>query len=100
MSKNFELLQELGGDEELFRTSGLVTDTMTGRDVEANPEVDEAERNRVLQKATLPSPFDTIEKGGGGLSTFPAVESVRSGEARHPHARRPEAVTVELRAPL
>jgi hypothetical protein len=100
MSKNFELLQELGGDEELFRTSGLASDTITALDVEANPEVDEAERNRVLQKATLPSPLEIIEKGGGGLSSSLAGESVGPGEARDPLGRRPGPARVELRAPL
>jgi Mrp family chromosome partitioning ATPase len=65
MSKNFELLQEIGGDEDLFRTTDATLDMIPGVNGEENREFDEAERDRVLQRATLPNPLETFEKVSG-----------------------------------
>src|SRR6266436_3079394 len=57
MSKNFELLQEIGSDEELFRTSDsdIATATLWGAAITSSLEVDKAERERFLRNASLPN---------------------------------------------
>jgi hypothetical protein len=80
MSKNFELLQEIGGDEELFRTTDPPVDTIPAVIGGPNPEFDDAERDRVLQRATLPNPFETFERltGNSQHSTIEECRTPRS----------------------
>jgi Mrp family chromosome partitioning ATPase len=55
MSKNFELLQQLGNEEELFRTPGLTKQEERSGLTEAEVHVDEETRERILQKSSLPN---------------------------------------------
>jgi len=59
MSKNFELLQQIGSDEELFRTSGQPTDVAGRANSEPGHDLDKEARERILQNASLPNVFQT-----------------------------------------
>jgi Mrp family chromosome partitioning ATPase len=59
VSKNFELLQKIGGEDELFRTSGYVKNDIVKGDGEANPEIEREARERILQNASLPNVLET-----------------------------------------
>jgi len=63
MSKNFELLQEIGSDEELFRTSDseIATSTLSAGVIAAGLDVDKVERERVLRNASLPDVLVPVE---------------------------------------
>jgi Mrp family chromosome partitioning ATPase len=54
MSKNFELLQQLGNEEGLFRTSGMSKPGEESSGNEAEAEVDRDARERILQNSSLP----------------------------------------------
>ena len=64
MSKNFELLQEIGGNDELFRTdfdeSGTAPAVASGTP-KPGPQVDKGARDRVLRNASLPSVLVPVE---------------------------------------
>jgi len=59
MSKNFELLQQIGNEEELFRTSGQPTGGVPTENGGPNPELDKEARRKILQNASLPDVFQT-----------------------------------------
>lgn len=61
MSKNFELLQEIGGDEELFRTLGSFEEVFSTVDAEPNADLDKEAREEVLRTSTLPSVWETSD---------------------------------------
>src|ERR1700757_849077 len=63
MSKNFELLQEIGSDEELFRTSDseIAAAKLSVAAVASSLNVDNAERARVLRNASLPNVLVPVE---------------------------------------
>jgi Mrp family chromosome partitioning ATPase len=65
VSKNFELLQEIGGNDGLFQASSHVTSDILNGNGEANPEIDKEARERILQNATLPNVFETAKSGDG-----------------------------------
>jgi len=57
MSKNFELLQQVGNDEELFRRTAQPGDAIPVADVEPSLELEKETIERILQKASLPDVF-------------------------------------------
>jgi Mrp family chromosome partitioning ATPase len=57
MSKNFELLQQAGNDEELFRRTAHPGDAIPVADAEPNFELDKETLERILQNASLPDVF-------------------------------------------
>jgi len=57
MSKNFELLQQVGNDEELFRRTAQPGDAIPVADVEPFFVMDKETIERILQKASLPDVF-------------------------------------------
>jgi Mrp family chromosome partitioning ATPase len=57
MSKNFELLQKVGNDEEVFRTAVQTGDAVRAAGGEPSPELDKEALERILQKASLPDVF-------------------------------------------
>lgn len=89
MSKNFELLQEIGGDEELFRTLGSFEEVFSTADAEQNADLDKAAREEVLRTSALPSVWETGDA--------PAATSRRRGTVRKPVAS-PEEQPQEQRA--
>jgi Mrp family chromosome partitioning ATPase len=74
MSKNFELLQQVGDDKELFRRAVHVVDARARVDSGPNPNVDKETVERILQKASLPdvfqSPSEPERQTQGGCSEF------------------------------
>jgi protein-tyrosine kinase len=62
MSRNFQLLQEIGGDEELFRTSGPIPELVPVSGGEPGPEFDQAARDRILQHASLPNVLEAFDE--------------------------------------
>jgi len=71
MSKNFELLQEIGCDEDLFRTSDsdIATATLSAAVVASSLDVDNAERERVLRNASLPDVLVPVEDSPAAQSS-------------------------------
>jgi len=57
MSKNFELLQQAGNDEELFRRTAHPGDPIPVADAEPSLELDKETLERILQNASLPDVF-------------------------------------------
>ena len=116
MSKNFELLQEIGVDDELFRTSDFdesETAAAVASVAVATPtpslQVDEGERKTVLPNAPLPSVLVPVEDAPPPLS-LPASENLERGGQVIPHfhetsaAEFPEAcssspVTDDIQSP-
>jgi Mrp family chromosome partitioning ATPase len=82
MSKNFELLQEIGSDEELFRTSDseIATSTLSAGVVAAGPDVDKVERERVLRNASLPDVLVPVEESPASQSPHPAENLESTGK--------------------
>jgi Mrp family chromosome partitioning ATPase len=64
MSKNFELLQHVGTDEELFQTTAQLEDVVPAADAETSPESDKEALERVLQRAFLPDVFQIANEPG------------------------------------
>jgi len=62
MSKNFELLQQIGNEEELFRTAQQSKGVVPAANGDSNPELDEAARWKILQNASLPDVFQTASE--------------------------------------
>jgi Mrp family chromosome partitioning ATPase len=61
MSKNFELLQQIGNEEELFRTSRHSTGAPAAENGEPITNQDKEARRRILQNASLPDVFQTTD---------------------------------------
>lgn len=84
MSKNFELLQEIGGNDELFRTdfdeSGTTTAVASGTP-KAGPQVDKPERKRVWPNAPLPSVLVPVEDAPQLSSLHTSEDLGRGGQA-------------------
>ena len=59
MSKNFELLQQIGSDEELFHTAAQPGDALPGTHAEPIPELDNETIEKTLQDSSLPDVFQT-----------------------------------------
>jgi protein-tyrosine kinase len=88
MSKTFELLQQIGYDEDLFRTSDSLPDALaTDDEVRPEPEQDQADRERMLQNASLPSVLEEFDEQTG-LTSDPSAES---GSAVHDRDQIPLA---------
>jgi hypothetical protein len=75
MSKNLELLQIVGGDDDLFRTSGRLTDIVAKANGESSPELDEETRDRILRNASLPNIFETCNEPSESTSIAAAERS-------------------------
>jgi Mrp family chromosome partitioning ATPase len=67
MSKNFELLQQIGNEEELFRTARQSTGVVPAENAEPSPELDKEARQRILQNASLPDVFQTTSATPGPI---------------------------------
>jgi protein-tyrosine kinase len=59
MSKNFELLQQIGNDEELFRTEAQSKDGAVAPEFEPGPALDQETFERLMEKASLIGLFKT-----------------------------------------
>jgi Mrp family chromosome partitioning ATPase len=59
MSKNFELLQQIGNDEELFRTEAQSKDAAVAAEFEPGPALDQETFERLMEKASLMGLFKT-----------------------------------------
>jgi protein-tyrosine kinase len=59
MSKNFELLQRIGSDEELFRTEVPAKDATVAAEFEPGLPLDQETFDRLMEKATLMGLFKT-----------------------------------------
>jgi Mrp family chromosome partitioning ATPase len=62
MSRNFELLQEIGGDSELFGLLPPLPDAVSVVDEEPLPDLDKEMREAILRNATLPSVVETPDE--------------------------------------
>jgi hypothetical protein len=62
MSKNFELLQKIGGDEKLFRPVTATVDDFAENHKEEKSPLDGDFRDRFLQNASLPDVFQTASE--------------------------------------
>jgi Mrp family chromosome partitioning ATPase len=62
MSKNFELLQQIGNEEELFQASFCPAGAFSAVKDEAKPKVDKGARDALLQKASLPDVFEVTSE--------------------------------------
>ena len=69
MSKNFELLQQIGNEEELFRTACQSAEAVPAENGEPNPDLDKDVRRKILQNASLPDVFQTTSATPGPLLT-------------------------------
>jgi Mrp family chromosome partitioning ATPase len=67
MSKNFELLQQIGNEEELFRTARQSKEVVPVANADSNPELDKAARWQILQNASLPDVFQTASETPGPI---------------------------------
>lgn len=69
MSKNFELLQQIGNEKELFQTGCQVEDCVFPEDAERNPgAAAEDPQNRFLRSASLPDVFEPVGLASGTLA--------------------------------
>src|SRR5580700_7840760 len=70
MSKNFELLQQIGNEEELFQAACHSVDPLSARNGNSDPELDKEAREKILQNASLP---DVLRTASETSSPTPAV---------------------------
>jgi Mrp family chromosome partitioning ATPase len=71
MSKNFELLQQIGNEEELFQAACQSVNAISSKNGDSNPELDKEAREKILQNASLPN---VLRPANVALSTAtPAV---------------------------
>jgi Mrp family chromosome partitioning ATPase len=75
MSKNFELLQQIGNEEELFQAACQPANAISAKNGNSNPELDSAAREKILQNASLP---DVLQAGGGTSGPTLTVSSEAS----------------------
>jgi protein-tyrosine kinase len=75
MSKNFELLQHIGNEEELFQAACHSVDPLSAKNGNSDPELDKEARERILKNACLP---DVLRTACETSSPTPAVCSQRS----------------------
>jgi Mrp family chromosome partitioning ATPase len=57
MSKNFELLQQVGNGEEVFQTAAQPSDAVAAVDAETSPVLDKETLEKIFEKASLPDVF-------------------------------------------
>jgi len=77
MSKNFELLQHIGTEEELFQAACRLADTVSSKNGNSDPELDKEAREKILQHASLP---DVLRTASETSSATPAVCSEPSSD--------------------
>jgi hypothetical protein len=65
MSKNFELLQHVGNEEELFQAACQSVDAVAAKNGNSDPELDKEAREKILQKASLPDVLRTASETSG-----------------------------------
>lgn len=101
MSKNFELLENLGHDEELFGASEelVVSSVMPGTPVQPDEEIDKRARDKALTAASLPSVFEaparpasTSESSFGPDTPPPSRSSISSADTASFARERDETV--------
>jgi protein-tyrosine kinase len=83
MSKNFELLQHIGNEEELFQAACQSVDGVAAKNGNSDPELDKEAREKILQNASLPDVLRTASAKCSEPSTDPTKES---GSANGPKA--------------
>jgi protein-tyrosine kinase len=109
MSKNFELLQQIGTAEELFQPACPSREAVHAANAEPHPDADKEARWRILQNASLPSVFETTSAtpsttlgAGSELGSDPneAGESASCEKATSAneaqHSRKPNSLIGEL----
>jgi Mrp family chromosome partitioning ATPase len=62
MSKNFELLQHIGNEEELFQAACQSVDSVSAKNGDSDPELDKEAREKILQNASLPDVLRTASE--------------------------------------
>jgi hypothetical protein len=77
MSKNFELLQHIGNEEELFQAACRLVDAVSSENGNSDPELDKEAREKILEKASLP---DVLRTASETSSSTPAVCSEPSND--------------------
>jgi len=77
MSKNFELLQQIGNEEELFQAACHSVDPLSAKNGDSDPELDKEARERILQNASLP---DVTRTASETSSPTPALCSEPSSD--------------------
>src|SRR6202140_613301 len=77
MSKNFELLQHIGNEEELFQAACRLVDAVSSENGNSDPELDKEAREKILEKASLP---DVLRTASETSSATPAVCSEPSSD--------------------
>jgi len=99
MSKNFELLQQVGNDGALLRRAYQLENGGASADVQANLELDEETVKRVLQKASLPDVFQ-ITKEAESPSLGEPSEAILDLDAEGASSKlRDETAAGPFRAP-
>jgi Mrp family chromosome partitioning ATPase len=61
MSKNFELLQQIGSEEELFQTGGQAEQFAFPENAEQDPDLAESAQNKFFRRTSLPDVFQSVE---------------------------------------
>jgi len=62
MSKNFELLQHIGNEEELFQAACPSVDAVAAKNGSSDPQLDKEAREKTLQNASLPDVLRTARE--------------------------------------
>jgi protein-tyrosine kinase len=79
MSKNFELLQHVGSEEELFQAARHSVDLVSAKNGNSDRELDKEAREKILQNASLP---DVLRTASETSSPTPAASSEPSGDVK------------------
>jgi Mrp family chromosome partitioning ATPase len=89
MSKNFELLQQIGNEEELFRLSDPLRDEEENAESGVSAELEKEARERVLENSSLPNVFQTPNGSGIAIAeeisepTPPGIERPKQAESKN-----------------
>lgn len=75
MSKNFELLQQIGTEEELFQSSLCPADAVSPAKAHTTPVVDKPARETLLEKASLPDVFEATSEHTAADAAVTMVEA-------------------------
>lgn len=97
MSKNFELLQQLGSEEELFQTGGPSTETAPAKSGGPNMELDREAREKILQNASLPDVFQGTTKDPDPVLAKPSELNFDLNEERDPRILQDPPPSEEFR---
>jgi Mrp family chromosome partitioning ATPase len=86
MSKNFELLHQMGTEEELFQPASQSVDGVSAKNGNSSPELDREARERILQNASLPDVLRTARATPSVFSEAATGLSAVNGEANGQNA--------------